>query len=747
MRAAKFVFAFVLVVVVSCSQVALDKNSFFVSPEGNDSWSGRLAEPNPDGTNGPFLTPERAKQAVREFKNKNESIDSGVTVYLRGGTYTFSSSLVFKKEDSGAENAVICWKAYPGEKVIFSGGKKLADFHKLSDEKGLSLISDSVAHKIYEVDLKKAGVENIAPRIPRGSGYNSDKPLENELFFNGKAMTVARYPNSGWLKIANVPQWGAKLGYAGAHYQKRDGIRAGRHFGRFAISDSRVKKWPADENIWMHGYFTWDWSDMYEKVEKIDSQKLEIYPAQPYHRYGYTKGQRFYFYNILAELDAPGEYYIDEKSGKLFFYPPSDIEAGIAVISLLDEPIIVFNKADFIRMERIIFEYSRSEAIHAKNSNSVKIAGCVFRNVGSPAISMKGGKNDEILSCDLHDLAGAGIYLTSGDRLTLTPGNSRIVNNHIHNFGRVYRTYAPGIYMYGVGDYLAHNYVHDSPHMAVLFKGNDHILEYNEVHDIAKETGDVGAFYIGRNWTWRGNIIRYNYFHHLHGPGLYGVRAVYFDDFTSGNTIYGNIFYKAGKAAFIGGGRDNRVENNLFIECDPSVHVDARGTSWAFKYFKRDDPHFYPVLFDSMEAVHFDKPPYSEKYPELLNYYNDDPAVPKNNVIERNISYGGRFIDLWDGLDFDIVKVKNNFVADSVVVQMSESTDQTEDYVHYSIDDPMVREKMSSNTFFKGNPGIKGFKDEKFYLEKNSPAFEIGFEPIPVEKIGLYQDEFRSQIK
>ena len=233
----------------------------------------------------------------------------------------------------------------------------------------------------------------------------------------------------------------------------------------------------------------------------------------------------------------------------------------------------------------------------------------------------------------------------------------------------------------------------------------------------------------------------------MHGPGLYGVRAVYFDDFTSGNTIYGNIFYKAGKAAFIGGGRDNRVENNLFIECDPSVHVDARGTSWAFKYFKRDDPHFYPVLFDSMEAVHFDKPPYSEKYPELLNYYNDDPAVPKNNVIERNISYGGRFIDLWDGLDFDIVKVKNNFVADSVVVQMSESTDQTEDYVRYSIDDPMVREKMSSNTFFKGNPGIKGFKDEKFYLEKNSPAFEIGFEPIPVEKIGLYQDEFRSQIK
>ena len=59
------------------------------------------------------------------------------------------------------------------------------------------------------------------------------------------------------------------------------------------------------------------------------------------------------------------------------------------------------------------------------------------------------------------------------------------------------------------------------------------ILEFNEIHDIAKETGDVGAFYIGRNWTCRGNIIRYNYFHHLFGPGLHGVRAVYLDDFSS----------------------------------------------------------------------------------------------------------------------------------------------------------------------------------------------------------------------
>ena len=82
-----------------------------------------------------------------------------------------------------------------------------------------------------------------------------------------------------------------------------------------------------------------------------------------------------------------------------------------------------------------------------------------------------------------------------------------------------------------------------------------------------------------------------NYFHDLQGPGLHGVMGMYMDDWASGFTVTGNIFYRAGRATLIGGGRDNIVENNLYVECTPSIHLDARGLSWASYYFDGTYPH------------------------------------------------------------------------------------------------------------------------------------------------------------
>ena len=89
--------------------------------------------------------------------------------------------------------------------------------------------------------------------------------------------------------------------------------------------------------------------------------------------------------------------------------------------------------------------------------------------------------------------------------------------------------------------------------------------------------------------------------------------AIYLDDFTSGTLVYGNICYRASRATLLGGGRDNTFENNIFIECDPSVHVDARGLGWAKYYFENNNR-----FLDLMEAVNYKEPPYSEKYPNFL---------------------------------------------------------------------------------------------------------------------------------
>ena len=747
MKISKFLFfVFVLLLFYRCSSEKLANNAFFISPIGNDNWSGKLAEPNKTKTDGPFATFKKARDAVRKDKQANNFPDAGITIYIREGNYSISETIKLSSMDSGEKNALIIWRSYPGEKVSLLGGRTINEYHKVTDQGVLNRINKSVRDKLVEVNLRDLGILDYGELKPKGFGFRPHKPLAMELFFKGKAMTLARYPNEGWLTIKDVPQFGAKVVHKGSQVHKRFGLPIGRHFGRFSYEGYRPKQWAKDNNIWMHGYWTWDWADSYNKVKKFDTESGEVFPASPYSNYGYTKGQRYYFLNILEELDTPGEYYIDRKRGKLYFLPASEITNNSMSVSILEEPMVTVENASFISFQGITFECSRTSAIIINGGSNNKIAGCVFRNLGNTAVYINGGEQNGITSCDIYDIAAGGIHFSGGDRQTLTPGNNYAKNNHIHDFGRIYRTYSPAIRMSGVGNRISHNYIHDSPHVGVLFYGNEHVLEYNEIHDIAQETGDVGAFYIGRDWTARGNIIRYNYFHHLHGPGLHGVRAVYLDDWASGTTVFGNVFFKAGRAAFIGGGRDNIIENNLFIECDPSVQVDARGLSWATYYFDKTDKNYVNTLFDRMDAVKFSQPPYSEKYPELLKYYEDDPAIPKHNKIIRNVSYGGRFIDLYDGLTFDIVTVKDNLIADPIILKGSLESDQSDKFQMYKYGHQATMEQMKDNMFQESDPGFVDVKNKKFQLKDDSPAYRLGFKKIPIEKIGLYEDEYRKAI-
>ena len=114
-----------------------------------------------------------------------------------------------------------------------------------------------------------------------------------------------------------------------------------------------------------------------------------------------------------------------------------------------------------------------------------------------------------------------------------------------------------------------------------MFRGNDHTLEFNEIHHVCLESNDAGAIYAGRDWTMRGTAIRYNYLHHIVGFRGKGCVGVYLDDMFCGTQIHGNLFHQVTRAAFLGGGRDCTVENNIFIDCRPALHIDARAMNWA----------------------------------------------------------------------------------------------------------------------------------------------------------------------
>ena len=656
---------------------------FYVSPQGNDTWTGQLASPDAEGTDGPFATLERARDAIRSLDEAQRQA-APITVFLRGGIYTLDRTFALNSTDSGTESAPITYRAYGNEEVRIIGGREITGFEPVTDAAILDRLDPAARSHVLQADIQQAGVTDFGKVPPGGDRF--------ELFFDGRPMTLARWPNDGYRHTGEL-LGGQPITIHG---------HSGDAVGKFRYEGDRPERWTQEEDIWLWGYWFWDWADAYQKVERIDTEERSIKLVEPYHYYGYRQGQRYFALNLLSELDEPGEWYLDRTNGLLYFWPPSDIRQSRAFVSVLGT-LIELQNVEHVTFRGLTFEFNRGTAVAVQGGQHVRIVGCTIRNIGGWAVAFRGGSDHAVIGCDIYYLGDGGIVLDGGDRVTLTPSRHLALNNHIHHYSRNNKTYRPAVKINGVGQRIAHNLIHDAPHQGMMFYGNEHLIEYNEIHNVCLETDDAGAIYTGRDWTWRGNVIRYNYFHHL---GTYkswvGNQSVYLDDWTSGTTVHGNIVYKSGRGVLIGGGRNNIVDNNVFVECTPSVHVDSRGLGWASSYFDGTNTK----LTDRLDAVPYREPPWSEKYPELLTLYDDEPAVAKYNVITRNISVGGRWLDLSDGLNDQIVRVEDNLVdADPLFVD-AEAGD--------------------------------------FQLRPDSPAFSLGFEPIPVEKIGLYEDEYRA---
>ncbi len=663
--------------------------TFYVSPQGDDTWTGRRATPNRARKEGPFATLERARDAIRALKRAGKTPTGGVTVALRGGTYFRARAFTLNAEDSGSAGAPIVYRPYKNEEVRLVGGKEIRGWKPVSDPDILSRLNESVRGKIMEIDLKAFGVTDFG-RITNGGHGRTAQPEVMSLLFNDLALPIARYPNEGWAKVGDTP--------------------AGRNGDRFTFEGDRPAHWKSLEDVWLYGYWTYDWADSFEQIVAIDTERHAFVTAPPLPTYGYTKGHRYFALNVLEELDAPGEWYINRSAGRLYLYPPTPLDTARTVVTTLQEPLITLNNAAYITVQGVTLEATRGDAATVDGGSHDLIAGCVIRNANRYGIVFNGGTENGAQSCDLYALGLGGIILNGGDRATLTPGKLYAINNHIHHFSTWFRTYRPAVSLGGVGNIVAHNRIHDAPHSAIQGGGNEHLIEFNEIYKVCLETGDAGAFYMGRDFTQRGNLIRYNYFHHLRAGSIAGeegfteVMAVYLDDCLSGETIFGNVFYKAGRAAMIGGGRDNTIENNIFVDCAPAIHVDARGKGWASFWFNGKDP----TIMEGLKAVKHTQPPYSARYPQLAHVLDDDPAMPKGNRITRNIAVGGRWLDLYDQL-----------------------TDKT---------------VLFLDNFTQGDPLFVAPEREDFRLKPDSPVWKLGFQRIPIEKIGLVKDAYRKTL-
>ena len=205
---------------------------FYVAANGSDTNPGTRAKP--------FATLECARDAIRAIKQSRELPTGGITVWIRGGTYPLEKTFELAADDSGTETSPIVYRSCEGEEVRLSGGREIKRFKPITDPAILSRIDEPYRDKILRADLKVHGITDFGEMRSRGFG-RSIVPAGLELFFRDKPMILARWPNDGWAKIAAVP--------------------AGQQGGKFTYEGDRPKRWAGADDIWIHGYWSWDWAD------------------------------------------------------------------------------------------------------------------------------------------------------------------------------------------------------------------------------------------------------------------------------------------------------------------------------------------------------------------------------------------------------------------------------------------------------------------------------------------------------
>lgn len=692
---------------------------YFVATNGNDAWSGTQPAPTADGQDGPFATLYRAQEAVRAGASGDSGLAQGAMVYVQEGTYFLDRPLDFGPLDSGTRENAVVWQAYAGGHVRLVAGRRVDGF---------------AAHQ--EQIYRRAFTPDERPAAPF-----------TQLFFNGERQTLARWPNKS---DAGMP--GGAWTFIAAPVEE-DRNRSFHYLGE------RPTRWAAQSGVQVSIWPNFNWWQTVADVAEIDVEKRTVRLAEEL-PYTIEAGRRLFFQNILAELDAPGEWHYDARDGVLHFWPPAPLEGAEVIIPLLDHAV-VFDSAHHIAFIGFTIEATHSDAVMVRDSQECIIARCTIRNVGGYGVVVRGGRAVRVAGNDIHNTGRGGIVLDGGDRKTLTDARHEAINNHIHHFAEIYQTYQTGVHVQGVGNYIAHNLIHDAPHIGILLNGNDHLIEYNRIHHVCLAGSDNGAFYMGRDWTERGNVIRYNIFHDIYGFGMssakngvfqyespYQAWGVYLDDCSSGTTVFGNLFYRVPLCGvMIGGGRDNLVENNVFVESIPAFHIDAR---W--------DAYCWDLMQERLEAMNYREPPYSERYPQLLEI-EKDPRRPMNNVFVRNVVFYAR--DDFRGLSTAAVGSSEAVIYD--LDRFDPATTKIEDnfICHYGLPIRVRRrgfddleaatlswEEWRARGFDEnsmvGNPVFFDIAADDYQIPEDSSVFRTGFKPIPLWKIGLYEDEFRA---
>lgn len=526
-----------------------------VAPNGSD-------ETGNGSTRAPYQTLNRALRDVRENADGKK-----VVVDLAAGEYFVSEPAIL----TGISNVTILGSTTGVTKL--TGSRRVSNFMTLksASEKNASSadasgrFAKSAAAKILVADLAAAGVKDLGKLQSRGY-HPSDKVNAIPTFtLNGKAQTIARWPNAG----EETLKFGEKV---------EDVPGAPETSSSFRYDFDRVDGWKLsgtdEDDVWAFGLYEWEWAANFRRVLKIDRENKVL-------TFDYRNGTGrfdYYFVNVLEELDTPGEYYVDRASGLLYFYPPEGFESAEALNRAFAEydefegRFAELEDATDVVFSNVTFSGGRDTAVVMKNCKRCYVTDSTIEQMGGNAVVINGGGDCGVVNTRMRNLGASGVRVFGGDRETLAHCRHFVHNNYVSDFSRIDRVYAPAVLAEGCGVAITNNLFCDSPHHALRTDGNDLYIARNEVHSVVYEYSDQSGVDIYCDPSYRGIVIERNLWRHIGSSfALCGQAGIRLDDSISGVVMMDNVFYRSSGGAFGGiqihGGKDNLVVNNAFVNC------------------------------------------------------------------------------------------------------------------------------------------------------------------------------------
>jgi hypothetical protein len=667
------------VLVAGATVVVAEKpvGDFFVATNGNDGWSGTLSVPNAEGTDGPFATLGRARDAVRAAKGGEAK---AYTVLVRGGVYRLAEPIVFGPEDSGTLAGPITYAAWPGETPVFSGGRAIEGWTRAADGTWTATV----------------------PEVAAGTWYF------HQLFVNGERRTRARTPNEGYYHIA-----GFLPGIENPHKERdKPETRLG-----FRYKPGDMKRWEglSDVNVFVYH----SWTSSLHWIKEVDEAEHVVRFAGPSGwPIGYWDAHaRYTVENARAFVDAPGEWYLDRASGVLTYQPMAGEALGTAAfVAPRLRKLVVFDGkpaegkfVEHIRLAGLGFEHATWEtdrdkvadgqaaawleaAVFGRGARHCELTGCTIAHGGEYGLYLeKGCQDNRVVKCHIYDLGAGGVrlgHMSSPANENEAAVRNLVENCFIHDGGHVFPA-GVGVWI-GRSSYntIAHNEICDFLYTGISVgwswgyaesSANHNRIEYNHVYNIGQGVlSDMGGIYtLGVS---PGTIIQNNRFHHIYSYS-YGGWGLYTDEGSSEIVMQNNIVHDTKTGGFHQHyGRDNVVRNNVLAFSREGQIQRSREEDHNSFFFERNI-----VYFDSGQLL-------------SSTWKNGHWRMDGNLYWDTRggaITFAGRDLAAWQAAGFD----RHSVIADPRFV----------------------------------DAGARDFR-----LRADSPGLGMGINPIDPERIGLY---------